>query len=253
MLRFDADIAECGLADAARATQKDYVQDVRVYSEHALCPDLVPDGPLLVLSNHPGSTDTLALFAALNRPNLKIIALDRPFLHTLSNMSKQLFFVQEETAARMSLVRQVSSYLRGGGAVLTFPAGHIEPDPDVYPGAVESLQTWTESASIFVRMAPQTAVLPVVVRGVIWAKAAHHPLLHLKRTRQEKESLAIALQFLAQVGLTLKPITARIQIGRPIYARDLGTAEPSAVHQAVLMEMQRLIECPPEGEGVSVL
>ena len=35
----------------------------------------------------------------------------------------------------MSLVRDVARHLRAGGAVLTFPAGHNEPDPDVHPGA----------------------------------------------------------------------------------------------------------------------
>jgi hypothetical protein len=261
MFKFDESVGKCGLADAARLPLRDYVRDIRIYSDASpstssaqrLTPDLVPAGPFLALSNHPGAADTLSLFAALNRADLKVIALDRPFLRSLPNTSQQLFFVQEEAAARMSLVRQVSSHLRAGGAVLTFPAGHIEPDPEVYPGAVESLSSWTESTGVFIRMAPETPVLPLVVRGVVWDKAVHHPLLALKKTRKEKEDLAAALQFLGQIGLTLNPLTVRIQIGRPIYARDLGTTETSVIHQAVLMEMQRLIECPPEGEGMSVL
>ncbi|MEW6400929.1 MAG: 1-acyl-sn-glycerol-3-phosphate acyltransferase [Chloroflexota bacterium] len=275
MFRFDQNIGECGLAEAARLMQQDYVRDIRLYSdpshsvddatalghssdslgEHSLRSGqrLVPEGPFLALSNHPGAVDTLALFTALNRPDLKIIALDRPFLRSLPNMSRQLFFVQEDAAARMSLVRQVSSHLRAGGAALTFPAGHIEPDPDIYPGAVESLQSWTDSTGVFLRMAPETAVLPVLVRGTVWDKAARHPLLALKKTRQEKEILAASLQFLGQIGFTRKVLNVRVQIGKPIYVKNLGTTETVVIHKAVLAEMQRLIECPPDGEGISVL
>ena len=248
MIEFDNRVGECGLAEAARLSQSKYVRDVRVFGL-----DLIPDSAFLALSNHPGMTDTLALFASLDRADLKIIALDRPFLRCLPNISRQLFYVQDEAAARMGLVRQVSSHLRAGGTVLTFPAGHIEPDPDVYPGAVDSLQSWTDSTGVFIRMSPATPVLPIVIRGVVWEKTAHHPLLILKKTRKDKENLAAAFQFLAQVTLQLRPIVVRVQIGQPIYPKDLGTTDTTVIHQAVLMEMKRLLECPPEGEGTSVL
>jgi hypothetical protein len=216
-------------------------------------PDRIPASAFLALSNHPGMTDTLSLFAALNRPGLKIIALDRPFLNAMTNTGKHLFYVKKDSSFRMNLVRQVSTHLRAGGSALTFPAGHIEPDPDVHEGAAESLNSWIDSAGVFVRMAPQIAVLPVLVRGVVWEKAARHPLLVIKKTRLEKEKLAGAIQLFAHIVWNLKPVTVRVQIGRPIYAHDLGTTETTAIHQAVLAEMKRLIENPPEGNGVSVL
>ncbi len=247
IVEFDSAMGERGLAGASRFTQRHYVKDVRLFS------DPLPAGPFLALSNHPGMTDTLSLFCALSRPDLKIIALDRPFLKALPNLSKQLFYLREDAAARMSLVRQVTLHLRAGGAALTFPAGHIEPDPDVYPGAVDSLQQWTDSAGVFIRMAPETAVLPVLVRGVVWKKAARHPLLHLKGTKAERETLAAAFQLLAHVMWNARPVTVRVQVGKPIYARDLGTTEPSVIHQAVLTGMKHLIENPPQGEGRSVM
>jgi hypothetical protein len=216
-------------------------------------PDLIPDSAFLALSNHPGLTDTLSLFAAINRPGLKIIALERPFLNALPNTSRQLFYVKEDSSFRMNLVRQVSTHLRAGGSALTFPAGHIEPDPDIDEGAVESLGSWTDSVGVFIRMAPHTAVLPVLVRGVAWEKAARHPLLAIKKTQEEKEKLAAAIQLFAHMVLNLKPVTVRVQIGKPIYAKDLGTTETGVIHKAVLAEMKRLIENPPEGDGVSVL
>ena len=247
MVEFDSTVGMHGLANASRFTQRHYVKDVRLFS------DPLPAGPFLALSNHPGMTDTLSLFCALNRPDLKIIALDRPFLTALPNLSKHLFYLKEDPASRMSLVRRVTLHLRAGGSVLTFPAGHIEPDPDVYQGAVESLQTWTDSAGVFIRMAPETAVLPVLVRSVVWSKAARHPLLYIKSTKTERETLAAAFQLLAHVLWNARPVTVRVQIGKPIYAKQLGTTEPSAIHQAVLTGMKALIENPPEGDGISVM
>ena len=248
MVAFDKAVGGRGLTEASRLLQRSYVREVRV---HGL--DRLPAGPVLILSNHPGLTDTLSLFVALNRPDLRIIALKRPFLEALTNMSRQLFYVLDDPASRMSLVRGVSGHLRSGGAVLTFPAGHIEPDPQVYPGAVESLQSWTDSVGVFVRMAPGTTVVPVLVRGVVWDKAARHPLLALKRTREEKERLASAIQLLATVVFGIRPVVVTVEIGRPIDPADLGSRDTAALHKAVLAEMRSLIENPPEGSGVSAL
>jgi hypothetical protein len=248
MVEFDSAIGRHGLTAASRLTQKHFTRDVRVFGL-----DLIPDSAFLALSNHPGMSDTLSAFCTLDRPDLKIIALDRPFLNALPNMSKQLFYLKEDAASRMSLVRQVTTHLREGGAVLTFPAGHIEPDPNVYEGAVDSLASWTESAGVFLRMAPQSAVLPILVRGVVSQKAARHFLLGIKKTKEEREKLAAALQLLANVAFNRNQIHVQIQIGRPISALDLGTTETNILHQAVLAEMRRLIENPPKGEGVSVM
>lgn len=248
MLELDSDISERGLVDAARLAIGHYVRDVRVFGL-----DRVPDSAFLALSNHPGMTDTLALFSALNRPELKIIALDRPFLMALPNMSKQLFYLKDDPASRMALVRQVSGHLRGGGSALTFPAGEIEPDPNIYSGALDSLQTWTDSVGVFIRLAPGTLILPVLVRNVIWSKTANHPLLKLKKNRFDREKLAAALQLLAMVMWNAKPVTVTVQIGNPIDPKKLGTTDTQIIHQAVLTEMKSLIENPPEGGGVSAL
>jgi len=249
MLEFDSAIGECGLVEASRlALRKHYVCDVRVFGL-----DRMPDSAFLALSNHPGMTDTLALFSALNRPDLKIIALDRPFLMALPNMSRQLFYLKDDSALRMTLVRQVSGHLRGGGTALTFPAGEIEPDPNIYLGAMDSLQTWTDSVGVFIRLAPDTLILPVLVRNVIWSKTANHPLLKLKKNRFDREKLAAALQLLAMVMWNAKPVTVTVQIGNPIDPKKLGTKDTQIIHQAVLTEMKSLIENPPKGNGVSVL
>ncbi len=244
MVEFDSAIRARGLVEASRLAARNYVDDIRLFN----C-ERIPAGAFLALSNHPGMADTLALFLALNRPDLQVIALDRPFLNALPNMSKQLAYVTEDSAARFLLIRRISAHLRNGGAALTFPAGHIEPDPDVHTGAAESLCSWTDSAGVFVRMAPETPILPVVVRGVIRVKTARHPLTYLKRAREEREKLAAALQMLTHIMFKQKDVHVRVQIGNPIYAKDLGTTETKVIHRAALAEMRCLIENPPEGKG----
>jgi 1-acyl-sn-glycerol-3-phosphate acyltransferase len=244
MLDFDARTGDRGLAEAAGSAAKLYVREVRVFGR-----DRLPAGPLLAVANHPGLTDTLALFAALGRPDLKVIALDRPFLLALPNLSRYLVYLSDEPRARMSLVRQVAAHLRSGGAVLTFPAGHNEPDPDAYQGAIESLDTWIDSASALVRLAPGTAVVPICVRGVMWSRLASHPLIRLRRKRDDQQLLASALQLLSSVLLRARPVTVRIQFGNPVRATDADVAPASALHRAVLAEMRRLIEDAPQMDG----
>lgn len=248
MVDFDSAISKHGLVEASRRTARHFVDDIRVFGR-----ERIPSSAFLALSNHPGMSDTLSLFIALNRPDLKVIALDRPFLTALPNMSKQLAYVTGDAGSRFRLIRQISTHLREGGASLTFPAGEIEPDPDLHKEAVDSLRCWTDSAGVFVRMAPETAVLPVVVRGVIRRKTAYHPITYLKRARLEREKLAAALQLLAHVVLKKRDVHVRVQIGNPVYAKDLGTTETKVIHQAVLAEMKQLIEQPLTGEGERLL
>jgi hypothetical protein len=84
-------------------------------------------------------------------------------------------------------------------------------------------------------------------------KTVRHPLTYLKRARAEREKLTAALQLLVHVMLKKKDVHVRVQIGKPIYARDLGTTDTKVIHQAVLTEMRQLIEHPPRGEGERLL
>jgi hypothetical protein len=137
--------------------------------------------------------------------------------------------------------------------VLTFPAGEIEPDPAVYPGAIDSLNTWTDSAAVFIRFAPETKIVPVVVSGVIWDKAARHWLPRLKQTRLDREKLAAALQLLALVARNARPNTVHVQFAKPITLGDAGSTDPQAIHQILIQRMKTLLDQQPGDHGVSVL
>ncbi len=250
MVEFDNAVGRPGLSEGSRQTlQKYYVQDVKVHGiEH-----IPKSGPALFLSNHPGMADTLSLFAAINRADLNVIALHRPFLVSLINVARNLFYISDDASERMRTVRQVSSHLRKGGAALTFPAGEIEPDPCVYPGALDSLNNWTDSAGVFIRLARDTRIVPVLVSGVVWEKTARHWLTRLKRTRYEQEKLAAALQLLAMVTRDARPTTVHVRFAKPITLDEVGSTDSQAIHQVVIARMEGLIESPLEDDGVSAL
>src|SRR5512135_1786963 len=101
MLEFDRGAENGSLPGAARQALPDYIADLRAYGRE----NLPASGPLIVLANHPGLSDTLCLFAAINRPDLRVIAVDRPFLRALRNISAHLFFVSEDSAQRVSALK----------------------------------------------------------------------------------------------------------------------------------------------------
>jgi len=245
MVEFDADIGGLGLTEASRRLLRRYVRGLRVHGRERL-----PEGPLLLLANHPGMTDTISLFTAIARPDLRVIALQRPFLSAMPNMDRLLHHVHEDPARRMGMVRKVSAHLRARGALLTFPAGRIEPDPALSPAAaLASLEGWTDSVGVFARMAPETSIVPVVVRGVVWKAAGQSPLLRLKRSEAGRERLAAALQLLGMVVFGLRPVTVQVQIGEPVRPSAAERQDPASIHRAVLEGMRRLLESPPEGAG----
>jgi len=250
MLDFDQAVGQTNLADASRKVVNEYyVRDVRVHGREYI----LRDGPTIFLANHPGMADTLGLFAAINRADLKIIALHRPFLESLVNTTQQLFFIDNDPAKRMRAVRQVTNHLRNGGAALTFPAGEIEPDPFVYSGALDSLNKWTDSAGVFLRFANDVKIVPVLVSGVIWEKAARHWLTRFKRTRVEREKLAAALQLLTIILCDAKPTTVHVQFAKPITLEEIGSTDSQAIHKVVIERMRGLILNRPHNEGVSAL
>ena len=248
MAHFDALTASQGLGDAARSTLRHYVRDVQVFGA-----ERVPNGPFLALSNHPGMMDTLALFACLNRPDLKVLAAHRPFLLALPSVAAHLLYLDGDSASNIPAIRGAVEHLRDGHPLLTFPAGRIEPDPDIYGGAVEALATWTDSAGIFVRTVPDFVIVPILVRGVVWGRAAHNPIAASRPNPDAQGRMAAAIQSLVQFSLGLRPVTVRVHIGRPISKASLASDRGAGAREAILAEMTRMIRDMPSAGGRSVL
>ena len=191
-------------------------------------------GPLLVVSNHPGLADAVALFAAMPRDDLRVIAADRPFLSALPNTSRALITVPETPNGRANAVRLAARHLRKGGAAITFPGGKIEPDPAVLPGAAEALGAWSGSVDLFARLVPDLTVVPAVVSGVISPSALRNPLALLRRDPRDRAWLSATLQMLVPA---LRNVTTRVQFGPPLRVDSHGPVSRRTVDEA-----RRIIE-----------
>lgn len=250
MVDYDNLVAHVGLHEAScKILKRRYISDLRVHGrEH-----IPVSGPALFLSNHPGMADTVSLFTAIDRTDLRIIAFHRPFLATLVNISRQLSYISDDPGERMRAIRQVSTHLRAGGAALTFPAGKIEPDPLVHDGALDSLVDWNDSSGIFMRFAPETKIIPIVVSGVVWEKSMRHWLARIKRTREDREKLAAALQLLAMITCNARPTTVHVRFGKPITVEEIDSIDTDCIHEKLMQRMRCLLENQNDGEGVSIL
>ncbi len=197
-----------------------------------------PHGPVVLLSNHPGMTDTVALFTALaSRPDLRVMALDRPFLRALPQVARQLIFLPDHAAGLAAALRAGARHLKDGGALLTFPAGEIEPDPVTFgtARAIDSLRHWTDSYALFARLVPSAVFVPALVSGVISPHAQRHPLTRLRRTPRDREKMAAALQIaLARY----RDLQARVCFGPAQTPHEQG---PQALCEGVAAQMRRMI------------
>jgi hypothetical protein len=175
-------------------------------------------------------TDTVCLFAAIPRPDLKILAADRPFFHALPAVSRSLVFIPDEPERRMAALRKAIDHLKSGGALLTFPAGEIEPDPAVLPGALEALERWSPSTALFLRLVPEAGVVPIVVSGVLSRRAQSHPFTLLRRKRPDRERMGAMLQIVARsVFPDAWPVHVRVDILAPFAGKELAARRDGAV------------------------
>jgi hypothetical protein len=229
IMRCDDLVGQHGLAAAGR-----YILDEFTGSTHFEGRQHVPRcGPMLAVANHPGMVDAMAIWVALaRRPDLRIIAADREILELVPNIRSKLFLVDPRTNCRAGVLRDAANHLRQGGALLTFPAGTIEPDPSVRVAG--PLAGWSDSSALFVRLVPQTVVLPIAVSGVISTTAHRHRLAKCFADPKEREWAAATLQILCR---HLRDTQTRVVIGAPIPPAQ--ASRRTAIHAAMAALLAR--------------
>src|SRR5207247_7410929 len=110
-------------------------------------------GPLLVVANHPGLSDAVAVLAALGRDDAWIVTANYPFLRAMRLASRRFLFVSDDHADRLSAFRNIVARLRAGDTVLVFPSGGLELDPALSrDAALASLGTWSRSIELLARL-----------------------------------------------------------------------------------------------------
>lgn len=227
VFQYDRRVGSDGLAASSVWLVEQFAQSVQVIG--------IPpptQGPLLIVSNHPGMIDAMAIFAQVQRPDLRILAAERPILRLLPNIMPYLIFVPDDPQRRLSAVRAAASHLRAGGSLMNFPGGHIEPDPALHPDAAACLQNWTDSLDLLSRLVPGLTIVPVAVSGVISPTALRHPLAKLYRSDKQREWVAATLQVMLP---RYRDTQVTVRFGQPVQ----HSAQPTPL---VIEQMRTLIE-----------
>ena len=226
----DEVFATRALPDAARWSLEHFSAELDVAGI-----DRVPRrGPILLVANHPGLTDAVGLIAALDRPDVRIVAADYPFLHAMRGLAPRLIFLGASGTSQLSWIRAVARDLRHGGVVLLFPAGHLEPDPGVL-GRDGALLPWSDSVALIARLAPEAQIVPAAVTGVLSVRAFAHPLTWIRRAARDRQRVATLLQM---IDPRFRHVRPRIAFDAPL------VAGPDGLGAALAFRMRDLISGP---------
>jgi hypothetical protein len=221
----ELEVASQGLPEAAAGALTRFGVTLRVSGVE------VGGGPCLILANHPGAYDALALMRAVGRRDLLILAADREFLRALSGLSKHLVFVGDAPSEGARALKRALAWLRRGGALLHFPAGKIEPDADFAPADSPLLEPWRPGVSTLVRACEKVSgrVLVAGVRGVHSPRAKRLLLTRLA----EKRGIATISPLVQLVG-KLRDVEARVRLD-PV----AGSHDELSLRDALLSAISR--------------
>jgi hypothetical protein len=237
---FDRLVREEGFPKAAEWALTNWCTDVTQRGAEA-----VPaEGPLLVISNHPGTYDSIIVASRLGRRDICYISGDIPFLKHMPDAHKHFFFVsQDDPYDRMAALRGALRHLQAGGSLLLFGAGHIDPDPAVYGDAVEHIERWSASIDVFLRKVPGVRVMLSIVSSVVSPKWARSPITWLRRDGVDRRRLAefgqVVTQLLFPGRLMFSP---RVSFGPPSTAEQLKEeAQGERVLPAIIARAKALL------------
>ncbi len=175
------------------------------------------------MANHPGAYDALVLLAALVRDDVAIVAADRTFLRAMPALRRHLILVPVVPSGaamrRATGLRRALAHLAGGGSLLHFGAGRIEPDPAFPLPGVDRLAPWQSGTGTLLRAVARAkgSVVAAVVEGVHSRRAKRLFLTRLAE-RHGLTTLAPLLQVALRRYRDVEPVA---RFGDPVRARDL--------------------------------
>lgn len=219
LVHLDQDIARNGLSAAAGNLLAMFVQDARVE-----CLQGIPkDGPLLVVSNHPGAYDLLILVANLLRDDLKIISSDIAIFRHLPSVAPHFITITDDSYRRMLSLRSALRHLRDGKALLIFPRGEVEIDPSLSADAAQGIDRWSFSLDLILRTVPQTRSVVAIVSDVFSPRWFNHPILRLWKRPEQRQKIAEIIQVAEQLARSRKlPLTPRVCFSPPLMFSEAG-------------------------------
>jgi len=200
-------------------------------------------GPAIVLSNHPGAYDSMAIGSLIPRTDLKAIVSKTRFYQQLPNIHPRFFMVGETVLQGMDALRGAVNHLQCGGILLQFGSGLIEPDPQYHSIREDVFDKWSPSLEILLRKVPETQVVPTIASGVLLERFLHHPLTRLRRDAMDKRRLAEFIQVIQQLILPktvhLEP---HISFGQPFVLMEIEPKDERRLMPAVIGKMMAQLE-----------
>ena len=192
---FDELVAKSGFKKAIKKVLSFFVGDLEVRGRK----NIPKNGPLLVLSNHPGTYDAVAITAHLPRDDIKIVSSGIPFIQKMKNANRHFLFATRDTYKRMVVIKHAIRHLKSGGAILIFPSGHIDPEPAFMPEAMKELETWSHVVEVFLSKVPEIYIQVAIVSNVLSPKYMKNPLTRLRKKRRDQQRIAEFLQVIDQL------------------------------------------------------
>jgi 1-acyl-sn-glycerol-3-phosphate acyltransferase len=225
--RADGEARLTGLSGASRLI----LPDLAIVSTARGTEKIPRSGPLLIVSNHPGGFDSLAVLASIPRKDLKVAISDVPLTRAFVNARHYYVYVPDVSAGRAAALRESIEHLKSGGALLVFPHGEVEPDPELGPGYGDAVQDWSRSIEIMLRHVPECWLQVTIVSGAILPKFLRSPLARIRKSAPARQKLAEVLQISRQM-VSQRGVRVHIHISfaDPIRGMDIkGDALMSTV------------------------
>jgi hypothetical protein len=218
-LTFDRLVSEAGLPSASEWALTNWCSRITARGTQ----DIPAEGPLLIVSNHPGTYDALIIFSQVDRQDIRWISTEIPFLDNLPHIRNHIIFASRSNALkRMSAMRSAIRHLQTGGTLLYIGAGQLDPDPAVYPNAAEHIEEWLAGIDFFFRHVPRLRIMPAIVSGVVSSKWARSPITCLRRKDIDKRRLAEFGQGITQLLFPGKLMfTPSVSFGPPVTIETL--------------------------------
>jgi hypothetical protein len=167
LARFDAELATAGVGVAATALLRRFGAAVDVEGA------LPPRGAVLVVTNHPGAYDSIAMLAAARRDDVALVAAERTFLAAMPRFREHLVFVadsrdKESVMGRTAGLRRALAWLGAGRVLVQYGAGAIEPDVRFARPGDDVLGEWSVGTGALAAYAAKqgAAIVPALVSGV---------------------------------------------------------------------------------------
>jgi len=235
---FDASVMNHGFVNASRLILKKLSGEVVATGQ-----EFIPsDGPLIIASNHPGTYDGLAIISHLPRNDFRLIVSGIPFFQNLPNASKYLIFATHDPSDRMDVIRKSVRHLQGGGSLLIFPSGRLDPDPSIYPDAGEGLKRWSRSIDVFLKKVPEAQLILTIASGVLSREFINHPFIKLFRNDHEQRRMMEFMQVIRQMAMG-KPVELhpKVTFSKRLNQSDFEKNAVSNSETAILEKATQLL------------